>query len=218
MVRGLLARDPGTKLLSLAIAVAGWLIVHGYDSQVIARTYNVPVVLRNVPGDLFVDTPRPDEVRVTLAGPQGEFRQVDRDALAVSVDASDLKPGISRRPIPRQLINPPPGIAVQRVEPQETTIVVHGTKVIELPIKVRTTGAVAKGHEVTSTEASPLTAQIRLAIKDVGTIRAVQTVPVPLDGRNRSFVVTQDLELPDGARFAGGDEATTTVKVEIAAQ
>ncbi len=216
MLRSLLARDPGTKLLSLAVALAAWFVVHGYDSQVIARTYDVPVVLREVPEELFVDSPRPDEVRVTLSGPQGEFRRVDPDALAAIVDASDLKPGISRRPISRQLVNPPSGIAVQRVEPLETTIVVHATRVVELPVKVRVSGAPAPGHRITGTSATPSTVRVRMAVKDVGTVRQLQTAPVPLEGRSKSFSTTQAIELPDAARFVGEEGATVTAQVDLA--
>jgi hypothetical protein len=53
-------------------------------------------------------------------------------------------------------------------------------------------------------------------VKDVGAVRAIRTVPVALDGRNRGFVVTQELELPDGTRLPEGSNATTAVKVEIA--
>jgi len=213
MARALLTRDPGTKALSLGVSLAAWLVVHGYDSQTIARTYDVPVVLRDVPADLFVDPPRPDEVRVTLSGPQGEFRRVDPDALAAMVDASDLKPGISRRPIARQQVNPPPGVSVERVEPLETTLVVHATRVVELPVRVRTSGAPVAGYAVTRTSATPV--RVRLATKDVGKVRFIETAPVVLEGRTKTFAVTQPVDLPEGARAPDGQPPTTLVHVEI---
>jgi len=218
MLRRLVTRDPGTKLLSLGIAVAAWFVVHGYDSQVIARTYDVPIVLSDVPDDLFVDAPRPDQARVTISGPQGEFRNIDPDALAVLVDASDLKPGITRRSISRHLLNVPPGVAVHSVDPRETTVVVHGTRLVELPIEVRTKGATAKGFEVTGRFATPASIRVRLAIKDVGSVRSIRTLPVAVDGRNRSFVMTQGLQLPDTARLPVGEPSTTTVRIEIASK
>jgi diadenylate cyclase len=218
MVRALLTRDPGTKLVSVVIALAGWLVVHGYDSQTIARTFDVPVVLRDVPEDLFIDPPRPDVVRITLSGPQGEFRRVDPNALAVMVDATDLKPGISRRAITRQAVNPPPGVVVQRVEPLETTIVVHATRIVELPVRVRTTGTPAAGYRVTRTTATPASIPVRLAVKDVGSVRFAESSPVALDGRNKTFLVTQPVELPEGARAVDRESPTTVIRVEIGAR
>jgi diadenylate cyclase len=75
------------KVASLAIVALLWgALVPG--SRPVERTYEVPVRVTNLPGDLALDEVRPSAVNVTFAGPWREFYLFNPRYLEVTIDAS----------------------------------------------------------------------------------------------------------------------------------
>lgn len=215
LVRALVARDLGAKVLSLALAVVAWLVVHGYDSQTVARTYDVPVVLRQVPDELFVDAPTPEAIRVTLSGPERAIQQVDAETLALNIDGSGLKVGSTVRRLSPRDLNVPLTVIVHRLEPREVVLLAHATTEVDLPIKVKTVGKLAKGLVMSRVTARPASVRARIATQDRAKIRALDTLPVSLDGQAQSFTVKRELVVDDRSRLAAGQPEEVEVVVEI---
>ncbi len=218
LLRSGVVRNPGTKLLSVAIAIGAWLVVHGRDSEISTRSYEVPVVLQGVPADLLVAPPRPDRVRVTLSGPERAFQQVDPEALTAVIDAARLNAGLTQRTITGEALKTPPSITVERVDPSVTTLSAKATRLVDLPVRVTTSGRVPVGHAVTGITAEPEQVRVRIAVEDLGKVASLKTVPLSLAGRTSSFAATQELELPEGIRLVEESAPAVVVKVTIAGQ
>lgn len=215
LLRRGLVRNAGTKLLSVVIAIGAWLVVHGRDREISTRSYEVPVVLRDVPADLLVEPPRPDRVRVTLSGPERAFQQVDPAALTASIDAAQLKAGLTPRTITAEALRTPPSITVERVEPSVTTLSAKATRLVELPVRVTTSGRVPTGYVVTRITSEPEQVRVRIPVEDLGAVAVLKTAPLSLAGRTTSLVATQPLELPERIRLVEPSAAAVVVKVTI---
>jgi diadenylate cyclase len=122
LLRALFA-NPGTKALSIAVALTTWLMLFGPLREKTARTFSVPVAYRDVPDGWVLDAPNPQTVRVTLLGPSRAFTPLQESSLTVSLDVGDLKPGMQRMSIGDEAINQPRELSVQRIEPKSVVIV-----------------------------------------------------------------------------------------------
>jgi hypothetical protein len=79
---GILVRNLGTKLLSLAIAILAWFVFSAQQRERISeRSYRIPLSVANVPAATLIASPLPPTVEVRLRGPFTALRQLDPDRL-----------------------------------------------------------------------------------------------------------------------------------------
>lgn len=94
MLRQLITRDLGLKLLALALAVAFWIQVAG--QPVVERGIDVPLGFENVPELLFVGGDLPDNVRVRVRGAANIVSGLQPGDLVAAIDLAGERPGRRR--------------------------------------------------------------------------------------------------------------------------
>ena len=120
--RRLVTTNLRDKTLAVLIAAAAWLVVAGEESELVARTFSVPIQYRDIRRGVTLDAPQPNEIRVTLRGSQRDFRQIDASALRVSIDASALSVGRHVIPLTDPDIERPRDVDVQDISPDRVIV------------------------------------------------------------------------------------------------
>lgn len=120
--RRLVTTNLRDKTLALLITAAAWLVVAGEESELVARTFTVPIQYRDVRRGVTLDAPQPNEIRVTLRGSQRDFRQIDASALRVSIDASSLSVGRHLIQLTSRDIERPRDVDVQDITPDRVVV------------------------------------------------------------------------------------------------
>lgn len=112
-----LMRHPRSKLFSVVIAVACWLLIAS-DRDQVQRVFLMPIEYRNVPtGVELPDTIR-TEARVTFSGTEQAFQFVAPSALKVSVDLSEAARGKEVFTLTESSVRHPATLTVYRIEPR----------------------------------------------------------------------------------------------------
>jgi hypothetical protein len=108
-VVGVVTRNLGWKLLSVALAVLLWIAVEGEPELVTVQS--VPVFYRNVEPSLALVANPPTTVRVELRGPSDVSVLLDLAGVA--------EPGERVFPISRTNVSVPAGVNFVRADPSE---------------------------------------------------------------------------------------------------
>lgn len=104
------------KAVAVALAIAFWyLFVPG--SKTVEISYNVPVVVENVPSDLRVEDIRPKEIKATFSGPRRAFYLFDAKKIKVTLDVSLAELGRRTFNISEQNIRYPKDLTLQDLSP-----------------------------------------------------------------------------------------------------
>jgi diadenylate cyclase len=104
------------KAVAVALAISFWyLFVPG--SKTVEISYNVPVVVENVPSDLRVEDIRPKEIKATFSGPRRAFYLFDAKKIKVTLDVSLAELGRRTFNISEQNIRYPKDLTLQDLSP-----------------------------------------------------------------------------------------------------
>ncbi len=115
---GNLFRNPGTKLLALAIACVTWYVLTGERRERISeRSYRIPLSIVNIPAGTLIVSPLPDAVDVRLRGAFTPLRQLEPSKLEAVVDLADAEPGEKRYTLEPGDINVPRDVEVIAISP-----------------------------------------------------------------------------------------------------
>lgn len=214
-LRRALTESLGTKALSVALAVAAWIVVVGQESQVVSRTFDVPVVLAGVREGWYMEEPRPGSTRVTVSGPSRAFRGVDETDLAIRLDVSDAASGSQRMAVRHADVQVPAGLQVTGVEPRFVTVVAHETVTRELPVKVATRGRPPRPYRVRSIRVEPSTIPVVVRREDASRITEVPTDTVDLTSLREPTTLTSRVVVPRGADLAPSTPTEVQVTVDV---
>jgi hypothetical protein len=115
----LVTRNPGWKLLSLAIAVVVWGVVA--NEPELSTFATVGVEYRNLPDDLEISSDPVSTVKLELRGPSGELRGVGDGGASpeVILDMSDVRSGDRTFPIGDGNVKLVRGVQLVRAIPSE---------------------------------------------------------------------------------------------------
>ena len=126
MVRELIVKDFGWKLLSLALAVAIWLTVKGFssDSGTQAERIFTDLPAQIVSGTIDARTFRvnPEVVQVTIKGLPEAIKALTEREIHVYVDVSNADSTRNFRK--RVEVSTPTRISIVKVEPTEVEVIV----------------------------------------------------------------------------------------------
>lgn len=138
MLREFIVQDFGWKLLSLALAVAVWLTVKGFSSDIATqaeRTFtNLPAQIVSGTTDVRTFKVRPDVVQVTVKGRPDIIKALTERELHVFVDGSTADPTRNFRQ--RVEVSSPARITIAKVEPAEVEVI--------MPLRPATTAPKSK--------------------------------------------------------------------------
>jgi hypothetical protein len=135
MLRDLLFKNLGWKLLSLAFAAAIWLTVKTFSSETAAlketRHERIPIRLVSSTADVRAFKVEPEFVAVTLRGQPEIIERLTEAELRVLVDVSgaDLDRDFRRRVD----VSVPRGVTVINVEPADAVVLVPAHNLLKFP-------------------------------------------------------------------------------------
>ncbi len=210
-----LFRNPGTKILSLAIAILIWFVFSAQQRERISeRTYRIPLSVANVPPKTVIASPLPPTVEVRLRGPFTALRQLDPDKLEAVIDLADAPLGEKVYRLAPEDINVPPEVEVIAIAPSEVRVALDATAEKSLPIAARLTGNPAEGFELAEVSTEPRVAHLFGPASALSKMTSVETDPISLAGREASFSVpaTVLIDAP-GVRVREGQVVTVSVRL-----
>jgi hypothetical protein len=112
--------DLGLRLLSMAMAVALLVVVHG--ERRVSYTFSVPLEAR-LPAGLEPAAPLPGNLRVSVSGPWARLRSLDGPDLGpVMLDLSRTGPGVASWFVRPESLRLPPGVRVESLYPSQGTV------------------------------------------------------------------------------------------------
>lgn len=207
-----LVRNPGYKLLSLAIAIVAWLYVQG--SQVVEAKVRARVVWPHLERLLPVE-PLPASVTLTVGGPRNATRRAQQGDVTIPVDLSGATAGevtldFSSLPIHGL----PANVAVQKVDPQTIRFTLDEVSAKKVRITPKLLGDPANGFQVVSDDVKPPVVTIRGPRSVIERVSEVPTMPVDVSGISKDIEQRVDLDLPRTVDLVTDDTPRVSVDVE----
>jgi YbbR domain-containing protein len=180
-MRRFLTENIGWKLLSVLLAFCLWIAVAREPEMSTSMT--VPVLFRNMPGDLDFASEAPERVHLEVRGPAGRLTAESLAQTAVMFDLSGLQPGertfnIQNRNI-RQL---PFGVFFNRAIPSQVSLRLERLVSKEVPIEPSYGRAPQEGYIVTNYTFDPPKVRIKGPESRVKIMDHVITDPIDVSG------------------------------------
>jgi hypothetical protein len=108
--------------VALGLVIALWyLFVPG--SRSVEFTFEVPVVIQNLPPGYEVDAIEPKTVRAKFVGPRRSFYIFDEGRLEATIDGSLVKLGRRTFQLSHEMLNYPKDLTLQRLDPERVRVV-----------------------------------------------------------------------------------------------
>jgi len=202
------------KLLSLVFALILWMFIMGERHLEVG--YTVPLELQKIPKSLIIANQVPSLIDVRISGPRTLLMKVSPNDISITVDLSDLKPGLTTFKRLEERLNLPSGMRVTRVSPSFVDIRLERRKQKKVPIKVVLAGDPDPGYRVVGLRALPDKVSISGAESEIKSISEVMTEPIDLKGVTENF--SEIVPLTYERTYTNFvDDKTTEVIVEIEA-
>jgi YbbR domain-containing protein len=208
---GLVTRNPGWKLLSLAIAVAVWGVVA--NEPELSTFTTAGIEYKNLPEGLEISSDPVTTVKLELRGPSGQLRGVsDGTSPEVILDMSDVRAGERTFPIGDGNVRLVRGVQLVRAIPSAVRIRFerHAQRTVKVAPRFRE----GDGFEVASFIVKPDSVAIAGPASHVAQIGTVATDQVNVPGRVGEFEFPVDTVVDDPfVRFPDVSRVTVTVTV-----
>lgn len=186
LLRRIFIEDWSLKLLSLAIAIALWLLVTGQNEPV---TAHLNVQLNFIrPQSLEISNDPPRTVDVMLTGSRNKLDDLSSLDLVATVDISDQRAGERvLRLADRAQIALPQGIKVDGYQPSAIPVRLEEIVDRQVSVKPKLEGKPADGFEVYAVSPSKGSVAIRGPASRVNSLQKVLTESIWLAGHKESF-------------------------------
>ena len=109
------------KLVALGLAVTLWTVVV-HRSEVVQRSFKIPVTYGMLGTNLVVQTVQPGNVRVTFSAPRKEFDFVRPGDILLRLLLWNTQKGRHQFLINNENLRYPPGLEIQDIEPRQVTL------------------------------------------------------------------------------------------------
>lgn len=202
------------KVSSLCLAIFIWL-AFAYRTEIVSRTFTVPVEYRNVPPSWIIETPTPSAVQVSLSGMERAFN-FDAGRLAVSLNVSNPRENYQVMPVSINDVNVPSGLKVNQILPHIITLHAYKVEPFIVPVKVATRGRVQPGLAISTLQARPDSIKLLARRTRIPMVSEIFTEPLLLDNVTENTAVKLKLLLPDEVRLV--DETQNMVRVTVSVE
>lgn len=192
-LRGLVRRNPGLKVLALALALAAWWFVAG-ESKVLV-SFTIPLEIRNVPKGMTITNKPERQVEVRLSGPSSLLSGMRPSEISAGVDLSSGRNGRQYVTLDDRSVEVPPGIKVQRIYPASIEVVLDKTERRIIPVVPRIGGGPAVRRRIDRIEVTPNRLEVEALPEELSRIAAVYTEEIVPEGDGASFTTTARVEL-----------------------
>ncbi len=208
---GLVTRNLGWKLLSLAIAVVMWGVVA--NEPELSTFATVGVEYRNLPEDLEISSDPVSTVKLELRGPSGQLRAGgDSASPEVILDMSTVQTGERTFPIGDGNVKLVRGVHLVRAIP--SVVRFRFERRADRTVKVTPRFRERAGFEVVDFMVAPDSVEIAGPASRIAQVETVLTDQVNIPARAGSFDYPVNTFVDDPfVRFPGASRVTVTVTV-----
>lgn len=109
------------KILAISIATLFWFVL-GYGSELVYKTYSVPVQWVQLADELKVSHLEPNKVNISLSAPRRYFYLMRKGKIKINLNASAWKVGKRAIRVSDSSLSFPPGADLKNVFPREVTV------------------------------------------------------------------------------------------------
>ena len=162
-----------------------------------------------------LEDPLPVEARVTLIGSEQAFRLLDTRGLTISFDIATFKEGINRLSIARDNLKLPSRIALHHADPPTVQIKSYSMRSIQVPVAIKTTGALPDSLTMVGMSVSPKTLSLLVPEKDAARYKEAPVPPVNLRQITQSTQIKSQVILSRGVRLQPGQSPEVTIDIQV---
>ncbi len=191
-----ITRDWPLKLISLALALALWLLLAPAGKVSSEKSMMIPLETRDVPEGLeIVERPVP-AIDVTVRAPHRVLNEIGPSSLVARIDLGRATVHQQEYPLNAAMIDLPPGAQVVKISPSKVTIKLEKTAEAILEVHATLRGKPAPGYRITRVEIEPASVAVQGPESTIKTAAAATTAPVDVSGLTQSTVFDADIILP----------------------
>jgi YbbR domain-containing protein len=201
-------RHLGLKFLSIALAVAIWLIVG--DQRSVERSVRVPLEFHNVPDGLELVANPPDSVEVRLRGPSSALGRLLPGEVVAVLDLQSARAGTRLFHLLADEVRVPYGVQVSQVNPSSMTLAFEQSMTKTVPVLPAVDGDPAEGFRVGRISAAPAVVAVVGPRSHVVDLKSATTEPVIVTRATTAVVDRVTVEL---VRLVTPQTATVTVEI-----
>jgi YbbR domain-containing protein len=213
-MKDLIFRNISLKILSFFFAISLWLFVNLKATT--ESALQIPVLWQNVPSFLVITNEVNDSIRVKVAGPRRILSHLEPSRLAVTLDLSDAKVGLSNYQINEKMIHLPPGLTATVLPPDILQFKLELTVTKGVEVRPRFRGKPAEGYAVDGVELVPNRIEIVGAQSEVQGISQVHTEAVDLTNKRESFRTKVKIALDQPHAWPSKGQGEVEVRVTMA--
>lgn len=212
--RNLFTSNLTIKFSSILLAVIVWMMVHG-EITTTRVFHKIPYHLEIAPSMVVLKRDFKN-LRLTLAGPQDVMRDITEKSIQVVHNLKEIEmPGAVQFSISDGDFNLPARTEVLEVHPKQINVVLDRLMEKELPVKVQFMGKPERGYQLRDFIVSPTVTRVIGPQQKFESLSQIETQPILLTGRTRSFVQTVALKpLISDDRLSETQYVDVYVKVE----
>ncbi len=199
MIRSLLFRNMGLKILSLCFAVVLWYSVVSERQSNLLVT--VPLTFVNVPKTMKVRKISDERVSLHLEGPISALRGMEIGKIRGTIDLSGAHEGKSRYELLPSHFNLPEGIRVEGISPEVVYVMLEKLQTFRLPIKVRLKGRADRHYVLQRVSVEPAVVWVTGDRQARSSIDNIPTDVVDIEGLKESLVKEVGLDVPRDVRL-----------------
>jgi YbbR domain-containing protein len=205
-------RHFGLKFLSIALAVAIWLIVG--DQRSVERSVRVPLEFHNVPDGLELVANPPDSVEVRLRGPSSALGRILPGEVVAVLDLQSARAGTRLFHLLADEVRVPYGVQVSQVNPSSMTLGFEQSMTKNVPVLPAVDGDPAEGFRVGRISAAPAVVAVVGPRSHVVDLKSATTEPVIVTRATSAVVDRVTVGVADDlVRLVTPQTATVTVEI-----
>jgi YbbR domain-containing protein len=211
---GLLTRNIGWKIFSLALAIGLWFAFVGETET--AASVAVPVEYRNLPRGLDISNDLPDHLYLKVRGPAARVSTSEISQAAVVLDLSSIdRPGEQTFTLDQSSVKLPTGLTLTRSVPSQIRIQVENRDSREAPVEIRFAGPPPQGYRVASQSVTPPKLLVLGPRTHIARLAAVQADAIDLSGTVGTAEFHVSANVPDPQlRFDGSPMVAVRITLE----
>ena len=178
-------QNAGLKLISLVLAIALWRVVS--RDQAAEMELRVPIVFRNFPQNLEIDSANYTEAQIRVRGPGRLIHRLSATDVHAEIDLAAVRPGSRTFDLTANNVHVPDDVEVVQIIPSQFQLSFDDrmTRTVEVHPKVT-------GLRVAKVIAEPASITIVGPRRRVETVEAATTDPIDASGTtDRGSFITQ---------------------------
>lgn len=180
-VTGLLTRNIGWKLLSLAAAIGVWMNVA--SEPTLTTIVSVPVEYKNFPKDLEISSDIVEDIDLEAHGPAGLLRNLGDGHLTAVIDLSSVRsPGERTFTLTQSILPLPRDVMLIRTIPAQIRFRFEHRATRLVPVEAFFSGKLPDGEQVDSFAVTPPELRIAGPESRVMAVRKLEADPFDLTG------------------------------------